>query len=496
MSLINVTDLTFAYDGSYDNVFENVSFRIDTDWKLGFTGRNGRGKTTFLNLLLGRYEYGGHISSSVEFEYFPFDVPDKSANTADIVNSVCKDYAEWELMRELSILEVPEEVLCRPFDTLSDGERTKVLLAALFLKGNSFLLIDEPTNHLDGAARDIVSRYLKSKNGFILVSHDRAFLDGCVDHILSINKTNIEVQRGNFSSWYKNKEMRDGYEIAENERLKKDMKRLKQAARTSGKWADRAESVKIGMGSAGDNRAYVGEKSRRMQQQRKNLERRQQSMAEEKSAMLKNVENAEALKISQLRYHSDTLVSLRDISVNYGEKAVCSGVSFEIKRGDKIALSGGNGSGKSSLIKLVCGEKIEYSGNLHIGSGLLISYVSQDTSFLKGNLSDYARASGIDESLFKAILRKLDFSRTQFEKDMNGFSEGQKKKTLIAKSLCEKAHIYVWDEPLNFIDVLSRMQIENLLIGSGVTLLFVEHDGAFREKIATKKVFLDAVCRV
>lgn len=180
MSLINVTNLTFAYEGSYDNIFENVSFQIDTDWELGFTGRNGRRKTTFLNLLLGKYEY----------------------------------------------------------------------------------------------------------KGFILISHDRSFLDSCVDHILSINKTNI------------------------------------------------------------------------------------------------------------------------------------------------------------------------------------------------------------DESLFKSMLRKLDFSREQFEKNIEDFSGGQKKKVLLAESLCERTHLYIWDEPLNFIDVISHMQIEKLLIEHEPTILFVEHDSTFCENVATKIIKL------
>lgn len=243
MSLIKISNLTFAYDGSYDNVFANVSFQIDSDWKLGFTGRNGRGKTTFLNLLSGRYHYSGTISSSVDFSYFPFDVPDKSQNIKNIISSILDDYEPWRLNRELSLLEVAEDVLYRPFMTLSNGEQTKVLLAALFLRENNFLLIDEPTNHLDMEARGIVSNYLKGKKGFILVSHDRAFLDDCIDHILSINKTEIAIQRGNFSTWWQNKEYRDGFELAENEKLKKDIRRFTEKARMTAQWSAAVEKT-------------------------------------------------------------------------------------------------------------------------------------------------------------------------------------------------------------------------------------------------------------
>jgi lincosamide and streptogramin A transport system ATP-binding/permease protein len=183
-------------------------------------------------------------------------------------------------------------------------------------------------------------------------------------------------------------------------------------------------------------------------------------------------------------------VELKNISIFYDEKLACEDVSFTIKQGDRIALCGKNGSGKSSILKLICGEKLTYTGNLTKGNQLKISYVSQDTSFLKGNLTEYAANNNIDESLFKAILQKLDFTRVQFEKDISNFSGGQKKKVLIAKSLCEKAHLNIWDEPLNFIDIISRMQIEELLLEFTPTILFVEHDSVFCDNIATKKVDL------
>ncbi|MBZ9626059.1 Lsa family ABC-F type ribosomal protection protein [Clostridium sp. FP2] len=488
MSLINVTNLTFGYDGSYDDIFENVSFQIDTDWKLGFTGRNGRGKTTFFNLLLGKYEYKGNISANVNFEYFPFNVVNKENNTLDVINGIFPEYLHWKLMRELSFLEVSEDVLYRPFDSLSNGEQTKVLLATLFLKENSFLLIDEPTNHLDMNARKLVSEYLNTKSGFILVSHDRSFLDNCVDHILSINKTNVEIQKGNFSCWWENKKRQDNFELAENEKLKKDINRLSESAKQSSSWSHKVEKTKNGTTNSGSklDKGHVGHMAAKMMKRSKVIENRQYAAIDEKSKLLKNIENSDNLKISQLAYHKSRLVELENISIFYGDKMVCKDVGFTIEQGDRIALIGKNGSGKSSIIKLICGENINYTGTFRKESQLKISYVSQDTSHLKGNLTDYARNNEIDESLFKSILRKLDFSRVQFEKDMSTFSGGQKKKVLIAKSLCQKAHLHIWDEPLNFIDVISRMQIEELLIEYSPTILFVEHDNKFSENIATK----------
>ena len=495
MSLIQVSNLTFAYDGSYENIFENVSFQIDTNWKLGFTGRNGRGKTTFLNLLLGKYEYRGSISASVAFSYFPYPVTDQSILAIDAVEAMHPDYEYWRVAREMAKLQIEEAVLYRPYGTLSNGEQTKLQLAVLFSKENNFLLIDEPTNHLDIRGRELVSQYLNGKSGFILVSHDRAFLDGCVDHILSINKADIQVCKGNFSTWMENKQRQDAFEQAENEKLKKEISRLEETAREKARWADTAEGRKFGVDplkvdKPKNYRPYQGAKAAKAMARAKAIEQRQTAAIEEKSRLLKNIERSDSLKIFQTPFHSSRLVELKNVSIRYGENAVCENISFTVRQGDRVALQGANGSGKSSLIKLILGEAIPYTGDLWRGSGLRISYVSQDTDRLRGRLSDFAQDSGIDESLFLAMLAKLEVPKAQMEKDMSALSAGQKKKVLLAKSICEPAHLHIWDEPMNYIDVISRMQIEELLLQFRPTILFVEHDKAFCENVATKIVKL------
>ncbi|MED4710511.1 MULTISPECIES: Lsa family ABC-F type ribosomal protection protein [Bacillus] len=490
MSMIKVQDLTFSYPGSFDNIFEGVNFQIDTDWKLGFIGRNGRGKTTFFNLLLGNYEYSGKITSSVEFNYFPYPVSDKNKFTHEILEEICPQAEDWEFLREISYLNVDAEAMYRPFKTLSNGEQTKVLLAALFLNEGQFLLIDEPTNHLDTDARKMVSDYLRKKKGFILISHDRIFLDGCVDHILSINRANIEVQSGNYSSWKLNFDRQQEHEEATNERLQKDIGRLKQSSKRSAGWSHQVEASKNGTRNSGSklDKGFVGHKAAKMMKRAKNLESRQQKAIEEKSKLLKNVEKTESLKLERLKFQSNELVVLADVSVKYDDQIVNEPISFIVEQGDRIVLDGKNGSGKSSILKLILGHPIQHTGSVNLGSGLIISYVQQDTSHLKGLLSDFIEEHEIDETLFKSILRKMDFDRIQFEKDIFHYSGGQKKKLLIAKSLCEKAHLYIWDEPLNFIDIYSRMQIEELIQQFNPTMVIVEHDKAFQQTVATKTI--------
>lgn len=522
MSLVNVNNLTFHYEGSSDNIFEDVSFQIDTNWKLGFVARNGRGKTTFLKLLMGEYEYRGSISCEESFDYFPFSIKDKEKTFLENMEEIYPEYELWKLCKELFLLHVEEDVLYRPFRTLSNGEQTKVMLAALFSQENKFLLVDEPTNHLDVKGRENIRDYLKQKRGFILVSHDRDILDQCVDHILVINKTNIEIYKGNFSTWWEEKKRKDNWELQENEKLKRDIKRLEQSARVKEEWADQIESRKIGKKAAEEvkkkgmsnkgRRAYIGEKTRRMEKRRKNLEHREEKAIEEKSGLLKNLETVEDLKLFPLKHHKEVVVNLSDVCIYYehadGSRRNLGTVGFEVKNGECVVLHGRNGCGKSSILKAVIqaaeekadrkseqsmslADPIHYTGTITTAGGLKISYVPQDTSHLKGSLADYAEKYQLDYTNFLMLLRKLDLGRGQFEKNMEDYSGGQKKKVLIARSLCEQAHLYIWDESLNFIDVFSKMQIEELLMKYRPTMLLVEHDAAFVEKVGTKIIKIE-----
>lgn len=488
MALINVSNVSFSYEGSCDLIFDHVSFKIDSNWKLGFIGRNGRGKTTFLNLLRGKYSFHGDISSPLAFDYFPLDIKDKSLQTIYVINEFYPENELWKVNKEFHLLNLSEDVLYQSYQLLSLGEQTKVMLAILFAADHHFLLIDEPTNHLDLQARELVSQYLNSKKGFILVSHDQYFLDSCVNHILSINKADITVTRGNFSTWWENKIRHDQFELDKNKKLKKEIKHLDAAKKQTANWSDKLEDTKIGSHSG--DRGRIGHLAAKMMKRSKATEFRQNRSIEEKSKLLKNIEVVDGIILKPFVYHKEYLIRAADLSISYQDKKIFSDLRFDIKRGEQVALIGSNGSGKTSIIKLLLGEDICYKGNLTIGSQIIISLVSQDTSFLKGDLKKYAKYENIDESLFKSMLRKLDFDRKMFDQDMYTFSEGQKKKVLIAKSLSQQAHLYIWDEPLNYVDILSRLQIESLIATYKPTMLFVEHDKIFVEKIASKIIIL------
>lgn len=508
MAQINVSKLTFSYEGSFDNIFEDVSFSIDTDWKLGFIGRNGKGKTTFLNLLLGKYEYTGTIGASTVFDYFPYSIMEKQMHlpAAGFVDELKNNCEAWRVIYELEQLRESAEILYRPFKTLSPGERTKILLAILFSGENDFLLIDEPTNHLDQESRENVKEYLSAKKGFILVSHDRDLLDACIDHVLVLNRQTIEVQSGNFSSWWENKQRKDQFTKAENEKHLKEIGKLKQASARTAQWADKSERTKIGFDPIIEHdrflstRSYIGAKTKKMQSRVKQMEKRIDREIKEKEGLLADLEQPVDLKLMPIKHHKKVLVNIREYSLKYAdaENSLFMNLTFTLNQGERIAIHGANGCGKSTLLKIILKKAgvadtslpVTESGFCETASGLVISYINQDTSMLKGNISQFCKEQSLDESLLCSILRQLDMERIQFLKNMEDYSEGQKKKVLIAASLLFPAHLYIWDEPLNYIDVFSRIQIEKLLLDYRPTMLFVEHDVRFRKKIATKTVEL------
>lgn len=406
----------------------------------------------------------------------------------EIAEEINPNIEYWQLSKELNLINCSDEIIYKYFNELSQGEQVKLMLAILFTKQNNFLLIDEPTNHLDVYGRKTLIKYLNKKKGYILVSHDRNLLNQATDHILSINKNKIDLQKGNFDSYMKNKDREDNYEISQNEKLKKEISLMETAMKKTSLWADKVEKTKYNTKISGvkPDRGYIGHKSAKMMKTSKAINKRINKKAEEKKSLLKNIEHSEDLKISPIYFHSDNFIRLNHISLFYDKKDILRDITFQISNKDRIILQGKNGSGKSSIIKLITDENISYEGDFYKGKNLKISYIPQDTSFLKGTLKDFIKTNQINETIFKTNLIKLNFKRIDFDKNLEILSQGEKKKILIAKSLSEQANLYIWDEPLNYIDVFSRIQIEKLILKYNPTLLIIEHDKIFINKINTK----------
>ena len=387
MSLIQIRDLKFCYENSYDMVFDGVSFSFDTNYKTALIGRNARGKTTFLKLLMNVYEYQGEIIKNVECVYFPYQVTNPQDWTINICEEILSNF-EWKLEKELNTLEMSLDVLYRPFKTLSQGEQTKVLLAILFLKEYTYLLIDESTNHLDQHSREKIAEYLNKQKVFLLVSHDCHFIDMCCNHVIAFNPKSIDVVKGNFSSWYKNKQNEDQNEIQRNDKLKKYITRLEVSSRQASHWSDAVEKTKIGQKVSGlrPDRGFIGHKAAKMMKRSKNIEKRQNKAIQEKKQLLKNIEEYDDLKMHPLTYEGRTLIEMNHGVLSYPDKVLCCDFSMVIHPHDRLLLKGHNGCGKSSVIRYLLNEDVLFDGETFQASRLKISYVPQDCHFLRGTI--------------------------------------------------------------------------------------------------------------
>ncbi|WP_338231927.1 ribosomal protection-like ABC-F family protein [Companilactobacillus muriivasis] len=496
MGTIQIENVNFKYDQMMDNLFSSLNLKIDESWKLGLIGRNGRGKTTLMKMLLGQLDYSGTIVSNLNFYYYPQLVANKNVPTVEVVKNLAhlEDYDLWKIEIELEKLQVSTDVLQQEFATLSPGERTKVLLAILFIDESGFQLIDEPTNHLDIEGRKIVSDYLKSKKGFIVISHDKSFLNPVIDHVISINRQDVMVYKGNFDTWQDNKDRQDQYEKDQKEQLQKDIGRLHETAVKRENWSQQAESQKNKKHyteKVNLDKGFLGHKSAKMMKKAKTAAKRVDSAISEKQGLLKNIEIEEPITLNyQAVSHPKVLVEVNDLFLQHDE-IVTPTVNFKVENHQVLALIGQNGIGKTTIFKQILGlpQPFTQHGEIHIPNNLKISYLAQDNE-LQGNIRQLAEVKKIEPELVFSNLRKLGFERYLFEQPVEEMSQGQRRKVALALSLSQEANLYFWDEPLNYLDVITRQQIIDAIKKQQPTMLLIDHDQDLIDSVATKKVVL------
>ena len=531
--------LTFGYPGSEGNVFKDLDLVIDTQWRSALVGRNGRGKTTLMRLIQGELDPDrGHIERACPTAYFPRPVVDPEQPVRDVVKDAVGPFRRWEremnellaessdealdrygrlldayeesggytidagLETELSALGIDEQVWYRPFANLSGGEQTRCLLAGLFAShgasaaGNSsratglraFPLIDEPTNHLDADGRQRVADYLRAKPGFLLVSHDRAFLDACCDHVVALNRDTVDVEQTSFSDWRGRFRQRLARQRAENAALKQDIARLDQVATDRRAGALKRENEK----GPHTDKGFISRRAKRQMRRALAAERRAEMAAEERRQTLVDVEKERHLQLPDQERVARVLVVANDLTVWRGETPVFAKLSFTISPGDRVAIVGRNGSGKTTLL-----DQIEHAPHRHTGTLSRPGHVKtartfQHPQWTSGLLRDRLRDAGLDESRFRQIMAVLGVRGRVLDGHIQDLSHGQRKKVDLARTFLAEAHLLLWDEPLNFIDIDAREQIEDVLLRDQPTVVFVEHDAAFVERVATKVVRLSA----
>lgn len=480
---IEMKNVSFSYDLLDEPLFNNINITIDNFWKLGLIGRNGRGKTTLLRLLQNKLPYSGTVTSDEEFQYFPLAIRNSKVSTYYAIDEVIP-VELWKLERECRLLSLDQSLLWAPFEQLSGGEQTKVMLAAVFCGENRFLLLDEPTNHLDTKGRSIVANYLKKKKGFIVVSHDRHFINEVVTHILAIEKSRLSLYKGNFSIYEQEKKLQDEFELEQNRSLNAEINRLQKTAREKSNWAAQREKPS-------GNDPFGNAIAKRMNKRAKAIEKRTQEKIEDKTKLLKNIETVSDLTINCQYKHRNPVLRMKNFTLSYSDQPLFHPISFELFQGEQVAIVGPNGSGKTSLVQFLQGTfSGTANGEILMPQGLSTSIIRQNYEDNRGILKDFASDHEIDYTLFLNNLRIFGFNRDVFQVPIEKMSMGQQKKVEFSRSLGLEAEFYIWDEPLNYLDVFNQQQIEKMIAHFKPTLLFVEHDATFVKNTATKVIEL------
>ncbi|HEX2466402.1 MAG TPA: ATP-binding cassette domain-containing protein, partial [Thermoanaerobaculia bacterium] len=392
--------------------------------------------------------------------------------------------------RELALLGLGPSVLERPFATLSGGEQTRALIAALFLVPDAFALIDEPTNHLDLRGRELLAEYLAAKPGFLLASHDRVLLDACADHTVSIERTGVSVLRGGYSAWKRERDRREESERHRHETLEREVAHLRRAARDRRAGAEQKERSKRGAGDKG----FIGHRAAKQMKRATEIERRVERRIEERSTLLRDWEKERELALQSPAKPLAVPLKVSNLVLRLDGRILIDRLSFELVRGARIALIGPNGCGKTKALDAIAGERLPapftLEGVVALAPRALVTRAHQVPRWRTGFLRDRLRADGIDETWFRQLLGGLDIERDLFEHPLETLSQGQLKKADLARSFLGPQDLLIWDEPMNYLDVLTRERIEEAILGSEATLLVVEHDRAFIDRIATEVITL------
>lgn len=528
MGKIRFIEANFHYDGDDAMIFEGLNLEIDTAWKSAIVARNGKGKTTLLRLMDGQLNLtSGHLVKDVTTAYFPLEI----ANPEQLVLTLMKTYMgpfleceeilenfvegeayyeamatyldlggyelEADIKRECHRLKLKESVLNRPYEELSGGERTKIQMIMLFLRQEGFVLLDEPTNHLDMEGIDALGRYLASQSGYTVVSHHRDFLNLCADHVIALEKDSVVVRQDNFAGYDADYKNRQNLENKQRGKAQKEADRLAYAMNQRKNWSNKVEATKKKPSNSGSNgdlgfhdKGFIGAKSAKLMKRAKSIEARREKELEQKTALVKYQEHVPHLKFSQGAALKE-LLRVSQLAIGYEEEVLAEGIDFVLKPGDRLAIRGPNGCGKTTFLRTLLGENPPMSGLIKKDNRVKIAYVSQIPRYQLGHLREIIKELGLEESRFRSLLGAFSCHRDIFERDLSTFSLGELKKVDLAMSLYDESHLLIWDEPLNGLDIMTRQAIEEAILEQKPTLIFTEHDAEFVSRVSTGEVWLD-----
>ncbi|MDB8805896.1 ribosomal protection-like ABC-F family protein [Romboutsia sp. 1001216sp1] len=505
-----------------DSILENVSFTVNEGDKIGIVGVNGTGKTTLFKVISGIYGYDSgdiYTSKDCEIGYLEQHTNFHSNNTIlEEVLEVFKDLIEMEnYLRNLEVkiaeesanpnsnklekimdeyshklekfsdmngygykseakgvlkgLGFSDDDMNKPIDVLSGGEKTRVLLGKLLLRKPTLLLLDEPTNHLDAEAIEWLEVFLKQYKGtVILISHDRYFLDQVVNRVFEIHNKRLKSYNGNYSDFVK-------ASIVEKEIEQK-------------KYEDQQKEIKKQEESIERLKAYGREK---------HVKR-----ARSKEKMLAKVDVLDKpdgeRKRARIEFNpsvtsGNDVLQLRDISMGYGEKILFKDINLDIYRGEKVALIGANGIGKSTLFKIIMNELTPLSGDVKFGTNVNVSYFHQEqkTLNLENTIIDeiWNDNTNLTQTTLRSMLGAFLFEGEDVFKKISTLSGGERARVAILKLILSKANLLLLDEPTNHLDIDSKEVLEEALCGYTGTVFTISHDRYFLNTVVDKILVLD-----
>ncbi|HFU7089857.1 TPA: ribosomal protection-like ABC-F family protein [Bacillus cereus] len=520
MTICSVNNVTKSFGGNI--IFENISLEIKNGERVGLVGRNGSGKTTIFQLLTGMESLDagaihmkkgtriGHVAQIPKF--------DEDMTVYDVLSSAFK--AEKELEREMRTLEkdmaeerepsalqklmerygvIQEkfaflggyeidanimkvanglqviELFPRSFLELSGGEQTKVSLAYMLLQKPDLLLLDEPTNHLDLFAVEWLEQFLKEYNGTVVViSHDRYFLDEVVTKIFDLEDGEIHVYHTNYSRFVEEKEERLLQEFQAYQEQQKKIKKMKEAIKRLREWANQANPPNEGL----------HKRARSMERALERMEKLKKTILERKQMGLQFE--------GQERSGKDVVV-MKEVSKGFAEHLLFNEANLHVRFQERAAIVGRNGTGKTTLLKLLLEEIEPDAGEIRIGSSVKIGYLSQHAyGNMKSNvLEAFRECVAVTEGEARHILAKFLFYGPAVFKKVTQLSGGEKMRLRLAQLMYQDINFLILDEPTNHLDIESREVLEEALEQYNGTILAVSHDRYFLNKLFEKTYWID-----
>lgn len=487
-------DLCKTYHGK--TIFDNISGRINEGDKIGIIGENGVGKTTLIKLILGVEEADKGIihypSIPLKIMYieqkpvFPKDISVYEEVYKALASSGSRtDEADSKIQKALGTLGLKKEVWQQKAINLSGGEKTKLLLCKMLVSDFDFLILDEPTNHLDMETCQWLEEYLNSlKKTILLVSHDRYFLDKLVNRIWELSSDGLKAYEGNYTDYKLQKENEIKNIIKEYNKQQREIENLRKNIIERKNWYASAHK------SAGQNdflRAKAKKHASILKAKKRKLEKLEANKIDKPREVV-----SPAFDIINKNNAFDKLppylVKAQGITKYFNNRLIFEEVSFNIRRGDKIALIGSNGTGKTTLLRIINNIDNEYEGELTINPSIRIGYFAQELNNLdKGKtILENVMSQEINIGEARLLLACLLFRGDDVYKKVDDLSMGEKGRVAFAKLILSGSNLLILDEPTNYMDILSKEKIEEVLQDFAGSVIFVSHDRYFIKRIANR----------